>query len=384
MWERHSKKAAEKVVQITVEAGGKLYQFVADTVEKVGKFVQTVMEQAGILWDKFVNWAMDILGWDDVLHTHDYFVQSINNGINLAQETINDLKGTMRGWLAEAQTDVVEGIDSLIDALGAGDIAQEKRTGGLDTSDMSDKLDWITGLILDSDDDGSAATQSVSGTVVIDNPLLDKIMGQVPQSLKDELERLLTSFVDLIKEYIEDDLPIVIDSFLDSIALFQAAMQEPDRAQELVLSAVLSIVKSLAVAGLGAIDVFITMLFELFLTALELLQIALNEVIEIPVLSALYRGITQGHDLTAISLCSLVIAIPTTVMSKLITGESAFQGITVTGQSDDPLDIKKKKRSWAIAYGCFHTFLTVSDLVYDIQGGASKRNEPGRKASRAW
>jgi hypothetical protein len=46
-----------------------------------------------------------------------------------------------------------------------------------------------------------------------------------------------------------------------------------------------------------------------------------NQVIPIPILSQLWKGISGGHELTVFDLISLLIAIPTTAMAKLVTGK---------------------------------------------------------------
>ncbi|MEZ5535325.1 MAG: hypothetical protein R3F02_06835 [Thiolinea sp.] len=385
--------AVEQVVRITVEVAGKFYQFVADSVETIGKFAQKVIEELGVAWNSFVDFIKDIFDWSDILTTHDYIIKSVNDGIDMAQDSLNFLKHELRIWLADLQGDVVKGIDGLIDQLGASDIAAQSRTGGIDTSEMSDKLDWLMSHIVGGDSGGSAAAGGGGGEPV-KNPLMDSIMGLVPQSVKDQLEHLLTTFIDLIKEHIENDLPVVIDAFLDSLALFQTAMEQPSRAKELILSGVLSMLKSLLVVGFSAIDIVITMIFEFVLAAIELIQTGLNEPLNIPFLSGLYASITRGRDLTALSLFSLLMAVPATIAGKLILGRAPFQNVTVIGQSVETNEVnadgrlnltaeerglRELKRDWAIGYGVLHFILMVSDLVYDISGGAAKQTSPQGK-----
>jgi hypothetical protein len=55
---------------------------------------------------------------------------------------------------------------------------------------------------------------------------------------------------------------------------------------------------------------------------LVLIADKINETIKIPVLSALYRKVSGGADLTLLDAISLVIAIPATIVFKLVEGKS--------------------------------------------------------------
>lgn len=372
--------AVETVVRVTVEVGGKLLQVVVDTIEKVGKVAQKVIEQLGILWHKFVDFLKDILGWNDILTVHDHIIAQVNQGIDLAQRSLEMLKDQIRGWIDELQGGMIEGIDGMIEHLGGSEIANVTRDGGLDTSEISDKIDWFVSLIIDDDDldTNPAGSQNTAADGSSTNPLMNKITGMVPQTVKDQLEQLLTAFADLLKDHIENDLPIVIDGFFDSMALFQAALDQPDRAKELVLSAVLSLSKSLLVTGLSIVDTAISMLFEIAIVAIELLQAALNAPLEIPILSGLYSALTEGRDLTGLSLFALITAVPTTLMGKVILGRTPFQNTALIGQSlsDGERALRESKQDWALVYGSMHMILLATDLIYDIQGATNKETSP--------
>ena len=370
--------ALETVVRVTVKVAGQLYQFVVETVEKIGKFVQKVIEEIGVGWSKFVEFLKDVFAWEDVLVTHDHIIAQINGGIDLAEAGIAFLRDNIQTWLSDLKEEIVDGVDRAIDNLGASDIASQTRTGGLDTSEVNDKLDWLMSLLIGDD----AADGPRQASEPADNPLRDKISDLIPEDLKRNLSRLLLAFTDRIKHFVDQDLTTVIDAFLDGAALFQAALDQPARAQQLVLSAVLSLVKGLLVTGLGVIDVVISTVFEFVLAAIDLLQVALNATLDIPVLSALYRTITGGRELSAISLLALLVAVPATVISKLVLGRAPFQNAVAAGQSTAADDKKKEdalkqtKRDWAIVYGTCHYVLLATDLFYDIKSATNKQTSP--------
>ncbi|RKL51272.1 hypothetical protein BFJ72_g725 [Fusarium proliferatum] len=78
-----------------------------------------------------------------------------------------------------------------------------------------------------------------------------------------------------------------------------------------LLEDILNVVESMLIAFLANIN-----------DLLMLIADKINETIKIPVLSALYRKVSGGADLTLLDAISLVIAIPATIVFKLVKGES--------------------------------------------------------------
>ena len=295
------------------------------------------------------------------------------------QGTLTYIQREIRKFIGDVKDELVEGIDSMIDNLGGSDIAQTNRTGGLDTSDAADKLDWFMSKVVGSDDEpGTDSSRDV------DNPIISGVMSQIPQDAINMLKGLLIKFSALMKEFVEDDLPVIIDAFLDGMAFFQAALQQPDRAKELVMSAILSIVKSMTVAGLSLIDIVITTVIEFVIQAMELFQKLINAKMDIPILSALYGKMTHGSDLTVLSLFSLILAVPATIISKIIIGRAPFANATAIAQAEESADVKQRKRGWAVSYGAAHAFMLVTDLVSDVQSGAQNQKVTSDKQNPKW
>jgi len=361
--------AVETVIEIAVEVAGKVYTFVADTVEIVGKFMQKVIEKVGILWRKFVDFLSDLFQWDDILRTHDFVVGQIGAGFDAASGAVRELDEMAGEFFDYLKTEVATGLDSAIEKLGGGKVAAKDRDGGIDRSEISDKIDWFMSFIIGEPDEGPSDPAKP-----VENELRDRLKTLIPASVKTALNKLLTRFANELKSFVEDDMGVVVDAFFDSIALFQEAMNTPDKAFEMILSAILSMVKGIAITGLAALKAAVGIIFEIFALALELLKSAVMTDLDIPVISQLYKALT-GRSLSAVSLMAMLVAIPATLIAKLAGGEPPFKAQTAIGQTLTEAERAEavKKRDWAYVYGACHLIMNVVDVVADVQGAVTSQ-----------
>jgi hypothetical protein len=95
---------------------------------------------------------------------------------------------------------------------------------------------------------------------------------------------------------------------------------------------VMKVSKSMLKAGIAAIRGIIKGLLKLVKIFIGKLSDLGNAEIDIPIFSWLYKKITKGHTLTLFDAISLIVAIPTTIFAKLITGKAppTFKGMNAT------------------------------------------------------
>lgn len=79
---------------------------------------------------------------------------------------------------------------------------------------------------------------------------------------------------------------------------------------------------NLLVNSLDIVSVIMSGIFELFGDILVEMAGLLNKPIKIPVLSALYKSLSGGHELTVLDAICLIMAIPTTIVYKVLRNES--------------------------------------------------------------
>lgn len=85
---------------------------------------------------------------------------------------------------------------------------------------------------------------------------------------------------------------------------------------------VMNVSKNMLKAGIAAVRGVIKGLLKLVKIFIGKLSDLGNAEIDIPIFSWLYKKITKGHALTLFDAISLIVAIPTTIFAKLITGKA--------------------------------------------------------------
>ena len=115
-----------------------------------------------------------------------------------------------------------------------------------------------------------------------------------------------------------DDLQTDVQKLIDDI---QKAFGNSDSSVS-ITDALTVIGQDLAVTILDVIKNIVDGLVKLIAQLLKWLADVGNATINIPVFSALYREITDGHELTAFDAICLVIAVPTTLLAKAVTGNA--------------------------------------------------------------
>lgn len=135
---------------------------------------------------------------------------------------------------------------------------------------------------------------------------------------------------------------------------------------------ILKVGKDALKAGVDTVREIIKMLIELVANLILQLRDLGNKAIEIPIFTWLYREISGGHDLTLFDAVSLVIAVPTTVFAKLITGKAPPQIPNMDSQllgklveGDQTLD-NQVRSDFAIFKAEVVVGLTLSTAVFSV------------------
>ena len=98
----------------------------------------------------------------------------------------------------------------------------------------------------------------------------------------------------------------------------------------------LSLIKELSIQTLDITEDLIMAVLDSIVAAIKLFQSLLNATIRIPLISELFKLIGAG-ELSIINVMTILVAIPTTVVSKLMFGERPFAGLDVPQISESQI-----------------------------------------------
>ncbi|RKD92233.1 LamG domain-containing protein [Mangrovibacterium diazotrophicum] len=291
--------AAKNTMNIIVDVGGKLVSFVLDTVEKVAGFVEGLFEKIMGAIEKAIEFLRALFAWKDILDTQRYLVKAVNSGFVAMKDGIENAKDAVADFVDGLQDSVEDGMNKLVEALGV-----EPSEVQSSRSVLPESVEWFFSKLLSGSKKKGAQTAP-------DAP---------EQKGAGGLADFMGVFFERIKS-ITDLLSIGIGGLADALVALVKNPLRPQLALAVLIEAARdSIIQLLEIAG-DLVGDFLNVLEE----AVQLFQNLLNGEIKIPFISDLFKLIGAGK-LNILNLTSLLVAIPLTAISKLISGEKPFEG----------------------------------------------------------
>ncbi|KAJ6489741.1 hypothetical protein C8R45DRAFT_929059 [Mycena sanguinolenta] len=300
-----------------VEAGkfiitiaGKVYQFLVKGLSYAWKAIHFVLQDIlHIPIDDIIEWLGFVFEWDDIKETHNMIVAMANASMTCAVGKVDGFKTTVNAWFDEADKWLSQLVDIPSDVRDnqlSGKTASSQVTGNEHYSNAQSApgVNWSS-YQLKHGGVGNSLRGLDSGPMPTGDPLI--------------------SFWDTIRDTLEQLGKTIKDAFADILAIFNEHRQLSvgQLLEKLGIDLLRNILKIIRTIADGIID--------LVADFITLAQKLMNTVIDIPLLSPLYKWIS-GNDLTALDAMSLLIAIPTTVLFKIITGKKPSDGLSDLSQ----------------------------------------------------
>jgi hypothetical protein len=294
---------ANNVMNAIIEIAGKVVRFVLDTVQKVAEFVQAVVEKVVKSIKQFVEFLRFLFDWKDILKTQRFIKNSINSAFDSAAEFVESAKTPISEAIGSIQNTVSNSIDGVIESLGVDpdDVAIKK-------SNLPEAAEWFLNKLF-----GSIGPGKPSLLAEPQNVFNSETNSGAIGHLKSALSKLVTMAGVTMTTGLVDTIEAVINN--------------PTR-PELALATMLSLVKELSIQTLDITEDLMMAVLDAIVAAIKLFQSLLNATIRIPLISALFKLIGAG-ELSIINVITILVAIPTTVVSKLMFGERPFVGLDV-------------------------------------------------------
>ncbi|MCB9745394.1 MAG: hypothetical protein H6741_27920 [Alphaproteobacteria bacterium] len=320
-------ESAQALLRATCEKVGQALHFVFTlaeqtikvVVEKAGQIAQAIntlsKRYLGIDLGKLVDWLGFVFDWGDILKTHEFLRGAVTRTLDAAGREVGALKVKLDSLLGELERRVRElrKLPPELAKLGVGPQHRDARRIGGD-GDRGKKINETSRV---------GQTNPAVGWGI--QKLMEGLGGLlsgfgVPQKLMEALKRLIDGVLHKV-------LPELREGFEDVFKSLGEALQEPGATFGSVFEAVgPALLQRFLAQARNVLGVLLDLLADLLDAAAEGLTVSK---IEIPLISALYRLITRGKELTLIDLILLPVAIPTTIVAKLLRGRAPFEGVSL-------------------------------------------------------
>ncbi|KAL1876851.1 hypothetical protein VTK73DRAFT_9153 [Phialemonium thermophilum] len=284
---------AGTVWKFVCKIAGQIKEFVLDCVEKICEAATWIWEKVKVGWNKLVEFVGFLFDWDDILTTKDTISSLLTAGFGYAAIKIDDITQKVDGFF--------EQLEETIDKFGNAALPTKEQTA--ETSDKNKKVQesqsgtstsWATER-LKNGGAGSKTKVKTKGA---------KTSSEATSFWKDTIAPEMTK--------LDEQLSLLGNGFTAAFKK-EGGVDGND---------IINIAKPLLKSGIIAVRAIVKGLLQLMKTLVLKIQELGNAEIDIPIFSWLYQKITKGHALTLFDAISLVVAIPTTVCAKLITGKA--------------------------------------------------------------
>jgi len=283
-----------------VRIGKDVFNFVIDCFKQAAKAIWKVLVTIGAGLKKLVKFIGFLFAWDDILSTRTMIVNIANLGMLYGIDELKQFDGKTQAFMAELKQKAASLDPTKMEKVILGKEVAKKNDGppagkeNIQSAVDSPGADFGTYQT----SHGGASTASSSKSK------------KEQQEGSDTLQRFTSQF-----NKVSEQLEVLFDQLGDDIV---GLFKDQDHSIGDLFARMGS---RLLVNGISAFATMIDGLFGILGDILVEVAAASNTVVKIPVLSALYKRFT-GNELTVLDAAALIIAIPTTIIFKVIRQEA--------------------------------------------------------------
>lgn len=330
-------KAIGKVVVATIhyveEGVRKAVQFVVHTVERVMAVVGSIIKAIALAVEDFIKFLAALFDWPAILHTQEVLIEAFGDSIGIFKQQIAIAKSKVDDLFDNLKNEISANIDQFIDQHGGGSInsMQKEQPPGPHHATAMDKIEWLLHKVMGHGSGGSAPA------------LLAVAPGGSGAKGAD-------FFTDLTKR-LEDD-PRIPQALSEAVQFFEHAFAGKGNLGDMLLDSMLEAVKALVLAVIDILDGVMDAFFDVFGSALDGFQTLIEKEWDIPIVEDLFKLISGGKKLTLLNFFTLLLAIPVTVVYKLMFDRDPFKGSTLAQSNADEEQARiEKANDWLCVWG---------------------------------
>lgn len=258
-----------------------------------GAFFKEVIEFIGFLFE-----------WGDILDAAESVAAGFNAALDYGEELLNTKNVDTHKWLEDIRTTVLENLS----ALKSNDY-EGTRAGGDNTA--ARLADNTSGNSEDEDDQVKAGVTYNWSTYYFTygGGPTNAVLHSDSLGTTDTTEERVVQLWDDIQEEVDIITKTVVDVGKDLVEFLNPSNYS-------VHELINKIEGDLVNGMIDALEKLVDILFDALTVGISLVRDLANKVIEIPVITWLWKEIARGEPLTLLNFCALLIAIPTTVLYK--------------------------------------------------------------------
>ncbi|MCB9774100.1 MAG: hypothetical protein H6750_07195 [Nitrospiraceae bacterium] len=313
-----------------------LEPFVISTIKQAGAALETIFSKIRQLADEIykvlqevIAWLKMLFDWDDILNTHTAFKYAVNQTLftNL-KSVVSDAETDLSKWFSSLKSDITNvfnNIESHFDNSTSFNTFANSAQAGSPTATSNNVLAGTT--TLNTQQQHASKCQYVYSR---SKPSFGSIgaielAGASPSLAGSDpttaiIQAIQTSIMDPTNANGQSLYTVYTESLLSFIT---DTLSDPSDFLDLIILQFLEAAKDLVLFVVDAVEAVLEAIFNLLEDALEAFQSMITDSIDIPIITWLWKNvITNGDEFTLLDLFCLILAVPGTILYKILYGGS--------------------------------------------------------------
>jgi|GEM_PF-2335066 len=292
---------------IVIDGVSYVFESILDTIQQTFDFIEGVWNYLKVKAEQLFEWLGYLFNWKDIQRTAEAFTYSTNVFLDFIAAAIQHIRSGTENWIDGLKNDLKEAVDNYIKETGMSttieNFGNEYKKPNPDAEHAMDHNPLFNAY---KENYNATEVKSQFKLKVEESPLPD---------LVDQLQKLVENF------QFNDGK----EAFNEAIAYFSNIKDNPDKALELIFAGIIKVAESIALFAIDFGKGVILSILDIITYIIEAFKEIINEEWHIPIVSDIYKFIT-GKDLSIkpLDLLSYSIAIPSTIIYKIIKGEAPF------------------------------------------------------------
>jgi hypothetical protein len=351
--------AGTAIVTVVVNGLQYFFESVVGLIQQVFDLIEMFFDKVLVTFQKLYDFLKFILNWDDITHSQQVIAHSILQLFDVATAV-----------LTYAQTKSNDYFDTLIANCAASFTMLEQRPIGnssfLSTANTATPPDgYYTGannnILL------NAYTSHASGAVII-TPIMMEQLKDVQLTASDILNTLQNYATQFSKDPHYQNAVNYFTQLANQLSTnIEAAFQA-------LLNGLLEMLSALVQLALSLVKQIISTIISGIISLVNGIKTLIKSTIDIPVVKQVYAAVS-GQEFTMLNLTSLIIAIPTTIVYKIRTGNAPFanqaavdqlKGILTAANILNASGIQPSTGSGVLVLNDFQNFMTQKKVFFSL------------------
>jgi len=309
-------QGAKGLVQFFVKIGTQVLTFVVRTLSELMQLISWLFQQLALLVEDLIELLGFLFSWDDILDTHNVLRQ-------VGLKCLDDVELSLKS----AGTAIEQAFNNLIAQI----------PGMADSPLLTQYGDTNLGTAL-----SGAPASATSSATSTSNQFFHSAPGSFAsyQLAHGGIMQAQPNGGDDIVQAIGDVLQTIVNAAKDVeegiLTLITGISNLYESGQLTLTNLIKLIAEDIAATVLAEIRDVLVGICNVISDLVQLAEDVVTKVIEIPVLTGLYRTLTDGSDPSLLDAMALLLAIPTTVAYKLVRGVAPFPGGQMPGFLTQP------------------------------------------------